>query len=70
MKSRYLPVVCAIGLGTRNPEPRRLAGQSSRLPVGGGFIEKPVAALPEEHVDHRALDIAELADAPTACTAS
>src|SRR3954465_7150653 len=49
------PVACA-----RNDKPHRLAGQSRRLPIVRRVIQKTIAALPGDHVDDGALDVAEL----------
>ena len=62
MKSRYLARSYPLGrsAGDRNREQHRLAGQAGRLSVVRRVVQKPLAALPGDDVDHRALHVAEL----------
>src|SRR5205823_278644 len=46
--------------GASNEEPHRLAGQSGRLCIVRRVVQKPLASLPGDDVDHGALHVAEL----------
>ena len=62
VKSRYLarsyPLCHLAGAVIRERD--RLAGQAGRLPVVRRVIQKPLASLPGDDVDHGALHVAEL----------
>src|SRR5687767_269648 len=58
----FVPTLQSAGAGNRASD--RLAGQAGWLPIVRRVVQEPLASLPGDHIDHGALDGAELGGRP------